>query len=360
METFTSLNNELNRIAKMYGNDMKNLLGRNDAFATIRETRGALYTAITELFAPSKLLYDEIKDQQGEFINLMLVKLNEMEVLGTMDEAIPTDVNFLDIFDSDKVDEYLQDIVSEFKEKAHYDLYLCKTEEDVNKFRDYYVPDELLCTFDNINGRLGSKYIFWAVKDNVDEIKREETPIRDGAYGTSVISLQFDKRNGILSIKNRYNHTVSNPDATLNNSLENISVGLTRKFAQIGLAPTNNYKNKLLLTNYIQDNKGKLYKYNYTINDIYFCPNNVVLNKDGIATQYVINEDVFLDCYVLNISKKRGQSLKCVAGINDCFEDAFKNINNIVKKSLPNDETEYLIYVNNKTEPVSIVVTTQH
>ena len=45
-------------------------------------------------------------------------------------------------------------------------------------------------------------------------------PIREDEYGTSVMSIQFTKDEAhTLSIKNRYNHSVVNPDATFSNNL---------------------------------------------------------------------------------------------------------------------------------------------
>lgn len=76
---------------------------------------------------------------------------------------------------------------------------------------------------------------FFAVKKNADEIKRENftNPQRQDEYGTSVISIQFSKGTiNDLSIKNRYNHSVNNPDATFSNNLENIKPGLTNSFEQ--------------------------------------------------------------------------------------------------------------------------------
>ena len=45
-----------------------------------------------------------------------------------------------------------------------------------------------------------------------------------------MISIQIDKVNNYVSIKNRYNHTVENPDCTFNNNLDNIIPGLIKSF----------------------------------------------------------------------------------------------------------------------------------
>ena len=102
--------------------------------------------------------------------------------------------------------------------KTGYDLVECLTEEEIQEFKKYYRQDEELCTFRG--GRLDTCVVFFTVKKNVDDIKREEfkEPKREDEYGTSVMGIQFT-RNGMctVSIKNRYNHTVKNPDATYGN-----------------------------------------------------------------------------------------------------------------------------------------------
>ena len=115
--------------------------------------------------------------------------------------------------------------------KAGYILYECKTEEEVQSFKKYYAKGEELCTFNG--NRLDSCYVYFAVKKDVDNIKREDykEPKRQDQYGTSVVSIQFTKDDThTLSIKNRYNHTVDNPDATFSNDLDNIIKGLTDSF----------------------------------------------------------------------------------------------------------------------------------
>ena len=97
-----------------------------------------------------------------------------------------------------------EDIVQKFScKEAGYVLVECYNEEDIQKFRKYYAPGEELCTFKG--GRLNSCRVFFAVKKNVLDIKREDfkKPKREDEYGTSVISIQFTKdETNTLSIKN--------------------------------------------------------------------------------------------------------------------------------------------------------------
>ena len=155
----------------------------------------------------------------------------------------------------------------ELLKEAGYTLYKCETEDEIQSFRKYYHDTEELCTFRE--KRLEDSYVFFAVKDNADEIKRENfsNPIRDDEYGTSVISIQFTKDEyHILSIKNRYNHRVRNPDATFSNNLDNIIGGLTKSFdVHYGLKQRI-IKRDFDIPGYVIGKDNKYYKYNYLIN----------------------------------------------------------------------------------------------
>ena len=206
--------NDYNLIKKHYGEKMAQLC--RDLFPTILEEPGALYEILSQEFAPSRFLYEDIKasareEQFKEFILAQFHKRNKEEYEGPITELTPR----------------------ELCELAGYDFYECRTVEDVKRFEKYYENDEKLCTFKDIKGRLDRCYIFWLVKKNVDEIKRKDfrRPEREDKYGTSVMSLQFSKSStNWLSIKNRYNHTVPNPDATNGNDLDKIYPGLRAAF----------------------------------------------------------------------------------------------------------------------------------
>ena len=51
---------------------------------------------------------------------------------------------------------------TELLSEAGYDLYECKTEEEIQSFKKYYARGEELCTFDG--GRLNKCRVFFAVK----------------------------------------------------------------------------------------------------------------------------------------------------------------------------------------------------
>ena len=203
------MNYDLKIIKDNYGERMMHLC--RELFPTLLEKEGLLSSLILKKFNPSRFLYEDIIENKlvYDFKNYIynLVDVEKKEIIQT--HKTP------------------RELLSE----AGYDFYECKTEEEIQSFKKYYETDEELCTFNG--GRLDRCYVFWAVKKDVDDIKRKDYkhPIRDDKYGTSVMSIQFTKGNiNTLSIKNRYNHTVNNPDATLSNNLENIIPGLTESF----------------------------------------------------------------------------------------------------------------------------------
>ncbi len=252
-------------------------------FPTILEQNGVLSNMLLSKIYPNPTIYEDlVLGKSSSFKNYIYSLFNiENKAVETGKTAI----------------ELLSD--------AGYYLYECKSEEQIQSFKKYYAQSEELCTF---NGqRLNDNYVFFAVKKNVDEIKRENftNPLREDEYGTSVISIQFSKGfNNILSIKNRYNHTVNNPDATFSNNLENIIPGLTHAFEvdyNLNLGKIMN--SKLDLVDYELANDNRLYKYNYKINDICYCPNNIIINNGQVikadSSRYKI-----IDYFVLDYKEK--------------------------------------------------------
>jgi hypothetical protein len=195
---------DLKKIKKEYGEKMMHLC--RELFPTILDKPGDLYKLLSSHFAPYKGLYSDIVNEHKEYL---------------FKEYL---YSFYDV-KQEEVKSYKT--VKELLDEAGYELFECKNNEDIQKFRKYYRNDEALCTFRDPH-RIDNHYIFFIVKKNVDDIKREDfdDPKREDEYGVSVLDLQFDKgRRQRVSIKSRYNHTVSNPDATYSNNLEQIIPG---------------------------------------------------------------------------------------------------------------------------------------
>ena len=278
------MNSDLKIIKKKYGEKMMHFC--REFFPTLLEKEGLLSSLLLDNFNTSHNLYND---------------LVENNLLGEFKEYIYS------LVDVEHLDKEQDDIASpeELLASVGYDLYECQTEEEIQSFRKYYAPEEVLCTFTNGN-RLDTCRVFFAIKKNVDEIKREDfkNPKRQDLYGTSVISIQFEKLGGNrLSIKNRYNHTVNNPDSTFSNNLDNIVPGLTKSFEKY-YGIKQQYVNKgFEIPSYTMASDGKYYKYNYEINNIYYCPDNIII-KNGNIEKLPKEKFLLFDYFILDLKNK--------------------------------------------------------
>ena len=300
---------DLKLIKKYYGEKMSHLC--RDLFSSILETPGLLYKIISDNFHPSKSLYNDIMSEGKQ----ILFK------------------NYIYFFFDGKQEEIISNkSVKELLDSVGYDIYECKNHEDVLKFKKYYADEEALCTFRDPS-RINNYHIFFIVKKNVDEIKREDfkEPIREDKYGTSVLDLQFDKgKNQRVSIKSRYNHKVMNPDATYSNNLDNIVEGLTDAFERdYGFNIGNEYKTNFELGHYVKANDGKFYKYNYEMFNVHFCPDNIVIDGKGNVIETFRDKSRYLvfDYFVLD--KQEKNLVIPLLSIKDGLLKLFKHINKI-------------------------------
>ena len=267
---------DLTLIKRHYGEKMMHLC--RELFPTLLETPGLLYTTLTRKFEPSRLLYEDIveDDLYDSFKSIILHSADPKTIEKSSTTRTP----------------------QELLDEAGYILYECHSEKDIQSFKKYYKPGEELCTFNG--GRLDKSHVFFAVKKDVDKIKRKDNPEREDEYGTSVISIQFHRGPyNVLSIKNRYNHTVWNPDATFCNNLDNIIPGLTEAFEETYGLNINNGKPVDVMNGYVRAEDGKYYKYNYESNNIYYCPDNVIIDNFRVKkfdkSRYLVIESFVID-----------------------------------------------------------------
>ena len=297
-------NYDLKLIKDKYGEKMEQFCRKS--FPTILEKPGELFKVMSDNFAFSKVLYDDIKESnlESKFVDYIYHFYN-IENDTTITDKTP----------------------SELLSEAGYDLYECKTEKEIQEFKKYYEFSEKLCTFND--ERLKICHVFFAVKKNVDEIKREDFPYpkRQDLYGTSVISIQF--RRGlanILSIKNRYNDKVQNPDATFSNNLDNIIPGLTHAFEKYYKLNVCSKEEYFEIPNYVKADDGKLYKYNYSLDNIFLCPNNIVIDG-GVKHEYAHERYVVMDYYMLDMKEKTIKTY--LKKMHDCFPQTIGKIKKV-------------------------------
>ena len=325
------MNNELKEIKKIYGEEMMHLC--RELFPTILEKEGLLLKMLENNLAPTHSFVKDIKEHgyKDDFRNWIYSLLGNKKIALKETDKTPF----------------------ELMKEVGYTLKECFTESDIQSYKKYYDVGEELCTFNG--GRLDRCFVFFAVKDNVDEIKRFSNPEREDAYGTSVISIQFSReRPNFISIKNRYNHTVDNPDATFYNDLEKIIPGLTRSFEkkydyQITTPPT---KEERFLTNvlqYVKAKDGKYYRYNAEHDAIYYCDNNMVI-KDGIPMdihEYLEKEKN--ESYLLiedNLIDFKNKTIKCLSDKNSSFIRSINCVGNIKNFEVRKKDSNRLITIN--------------
>lgn len=300
---------DLKRIKKDYGENMAHLC--RSLFPTILEDQGALYHILSTHFDKSRFLYDDIVKEHKEYI---------------FKEYL------YHFYDSNKeADQVGTKSVEELLDEAGYRLFQCHDNDDVQLFKKYYAPGEELCTFRDPN-RIHNYHIFFIVKKNINEIKRENftQPEREDEYGVSVLDLQFDKGNKQrVSIKSRYNHSVYNPDATYSNNLDSIAPGLTEAFERdFGFNIGKEYEIGFELDHYVKASDGKFYKYNYEIFNIHYCPNNIIIDNGQIVDTYSDKSRyTFMDYFILDEKEKR--LIIYDQRIKDSFIDGLQDITNI-------------------------------
>ncbi len=206
-------------------------------------------------------------------------------------------MNFLiSLKDVEIIENENNDNYTDLLDKAGYDAYYADTFEKQNAIKPYFARGEELCTFRDGN-RYKKYHIINCVKKNVNDIKREDfdKPNREDEYGTSVISIQILKSGGFISIKNRYNHSVMNPDNTFNSNPDKIIGGLSealRKQFDTDFSSQEEY----LPNNYAFIN-FRIVKHNYENENIYYGDNYYV--KDGIITE-ITNDKIILDTLILD------------------------------------------------------------
>ena len=199
---------------------------------------------------------------------------------------------------------------------AGYDTVIFDDKEKIAECRKYYTLGETICTYNDLKGRMTEYHMIVAIKKNIDGIKRNKYPDREDEYGTSILNIQIAKNGSHMSIKNRYNHTVSQPDNTLNNNLDVLHIGLQRMvLGYYGFACLNSNKSSY---NDIVNIDNTYLKYSIEKNNIYY--GSFVL--DGVhgiryvdTSRYYIckRNDYYSNPFILDFKEKKAISLNPIS-----------------------------------------------
>lgn len=206
------------------------------------------------------------------------------------------------------------------------------TGEFVSLDRQDFREGERLCTFNEPTGRLGDYHILWLRHEEVadtlpaDELTADNLsnawktylktigrydrdsdsydlaglrPARDDPYGTSSMSVQISRKGTHVSIKNRYNHTVGNPDNTLDSNLDNVAYGLRRAvYARVGREDLMDKASVALAEGYITDSEGGIHHYQYEEDNVYYGDyeyiNNGVVTTIDRGKYYMISPQLYV------------------------------------------------------------------
>ena len=315
---------DLKLIKRHYGEKMMHLC--RELFPTLLETPGLLYETLTNCFAESRLLYSDLVKYNliDDFKKFIYASSDLSEIKRHKTTKTPT----------------------ELLDEAGYILYECKTEEDIQSFKKYYSKGEELCTFRG--GRLNKCYVFFAVKKDVNKIKRNlfKNPKRQDKYGTSVISIQFSKGSvNSVSIKNRYNHTVDNPDSTFSNNLDNIIPGLTDAFENTYKFKTRTNDIDVEFPGYVcvtTGNSNKFYKYNFEDDNIFYCPNNIIIDTYSVQ-EFDTSRYIVFEHFVLDLQLKMLYQYNCENYIEDSFVRGLEDIDKVEVLKDKNSQTKTII-----------------
>ena len=161
-----------------------------------------------------------------------------------------------------------QEEIREAFKSVGYDTVIFDDEKAILDCKKYYTKGELICTYNNLQARMREYHMLVAIKKDISKIERSKNPDREDEYGTSILNIQVARNGSHMSIKNRYNHTVSQPDSTLNNNLDMLCYGLqSMVLGYYGLASLSSKKS------YYENvvNIGGVYlKYHTEKNNVYF------------------------------------------------------------------------------------------
>ena len=256
-------------------------------------------------------------DYPNEFAEFITKKIPVKEDIAFIVKNISQRLDGLFRLESDKNIETVKVVnktPEELSKEAGYVFHRPESENDILAFKKDFENGEVLCTYNDVEGRMQGHFIFWLRRNDAESVlpakqitqeylkddsegsilwrayldgKGLKMPdgsydlsnlnaSRQDPYGTSSMSVQIGRRGGNISIKNRYNHTVNNPDATFGNDLNTIIDGLDNAVFGIEGIPKKASQELRLPDNITSDLKGRFFKYDQEIENIYFSQHGYV------------------------------------------------------------------------------------
>ena len=84
--------------------------------------------------------------------------------------------------------------------------------------------------------------------------------------------------------------------------------------------------NRFEIKGYVRANDGKYYKYNYEINNVYYCPDNIIIDNFNVK-KYDKSRYLIIDYFIIDLSNKSISLYD--KNLRDSFCDVIKDINKI-------------------------------
>lgn len=200
---------------------------------------------------------------------------------------------------------------------------------ELSEYRKFYTDSELPEIFNEFDNYNKEYDIFIAIKNNAEKLNRSNyfNPSKHDKYATSLMILLFKKdAYHDLKIINRYNKNIDNYDTTYNNNLDNIVKGLNASFDYYyGIRQVKFLGNKFEIPGYIFAQDGKMYKYNYKINGVSYCKDNIIIDTFGMKK--LNNDYILMDYFVVDLNSNKIYLYDSF--IEDGFSDFVLNIESI-------------------------------
>lgn len=331
---------DLKEIKKIYGENFSHLC--RDNFSIILNEPGVLLQILESNFASTKSLYETIISSNKliyDFKNYIFDEYYKIRNQKSKEKIEITETPY------------------ELLDKAGYELFECQSESDIQSFKKWYKYGEVICTIYN-GGRLNRCYVFFAVKKNANDIKREDfnNPKREDLYSTSVLSIQFPKQGTCIpDIISRYNHTVRDPNATYGCDLNKIAPNLEESFKKLlesrGIELNAANKEDLYLPGFTKASDGKYYKYNIEVNGVFYCENNIIINGGNII-KLEPEKYLIIDYFIVDLVHKEIKLYD--EFLHDSFLKGLGDIKNI--KIEKNNEGKNIIISKDNTEDIIITI----